>query len=58
MHLHRNTVLYRMRRIEEIGGLKLDDPAVRLTLHLCLRIRDVLHVSEQRPRGMRARAAG
>jgi purine catabolism regulator len=42
LHLHRNTVLYRLRRIEEIGGLRLDDPATRLNLHLCLRIRDVL----------------
>lgn len=42
LHLHRNTVLYRLRRIEEIGGLRLDDAAVRLNLHLCLRIRDVL----------------
>ena len=57
MHLHRNTVLYRLRRIEEIGGLKLDDAGTRLNLHLCLRIGDVLHVSEQRPRGREARAA-
>jgi DNA-binding PucR family transcriptional regulator len=35
-------VLYRLRRIEEIGGLQLDDPATRLNLHLCLRIREVL----------------
>jgi purine catabolism regulator len=42
LHLHRNTVLYRLRRIEEIAGLRLDDPATRLNLHLCLRIRDVL----------------
>jgi purine catabolism regulator len=42
LHLHRNTVLYRLRRIEEIGGLRLDDAATRLNLHLCLRIRDVL----------------
>jgi purine catabolism regulator len=42
LHLHRNTVLYRLRRIEEIGGLHLDDPGTRLNLHLCLRIRDVL----------------
>lgn len=58
MHLHRNTVLYRLRRIEEIGGLKLDDAATRLNLHLCLRIRDVLHVSDQRPATAVARAAG
>ncbi|MEO8897222.1 MAG: helix-turn-helix domain-containing protein [Candidatus Dormibacter sp.] len=42
LHLHRNTVLYRLRRIEEIGGLQLDDPATRLNLHLCLRIREVM----------------
>ena len=42
LHLHRNTVLYRLRRIEEIGRLRLDDPATRLNLHLCVRIREVL----------------
>jgi purine catabolism regulator len=42
LHLHRNTVLYRLRRIEEIGGLQLDDATTRLNLHLCLRIREVL----------------
>lgn len=51
LHLHRNTVLYRLRRIEEIGGLRLDDPATRLNLHLCLRIREVL------PAGSPARPA-
>jgi PucR family transcriptional regulator, purine catabolism regulatory protein len=42
LRLHRNTVLYRLGRIEEVGRLRLDDPATRLNLHLCLRIRDVL----------------
>ncbi len=50
LHLHRNTVLYRLRRIEEIGGLRLDDPATRLNLHLCLRIRDVLPAGSAAPR--------
>ncbi|HYL71584.1 MAG TPA: helix-turn-helix domain-containing protein, partial [Candidatus Dormibacteraeota bacterium] len=45
LHLHRNTVLYRLRRIEEVGNLNLDDPGTRLNLNLCLRIRDVLQVS-------------
>jgi len=45
LHLHRNTVLYRLRRIEEIGHLRLDDPEVRLNLHLCLRVREVLQAS-------------
>lgn len=57
MHLHRNTVLYRLRRVEEIGHLKLDDAATRLNLQLCLRIRDVLHVSDQRAVGSTTRAA-
>jgi purine catabolism regulator len=42
LHLHRNTVLYRLRRIEEIGSLRLTDPATRLNLQLCLRIREVM----------------
>lgn len=42
LHLHRNTVLYRLRRIEQIGRLRLDDATTRLNLHLCLRVRDVL----------------
>jgi len=45
LHLHRNTVLYRLRRIEEIGRLRLDDPETRLNLHLCLRVREVLQAS-------------
>ena len=45
LHLHRNTVLYRLRRIEEIGHLRLDDPETRLNLHLCLRVREVLQAA-------------
>lgn len=47
LHLHRNTVLYRLRRIEEIGRLRLDNPETRLNLHLCLRVREVLQASGQ-----------
>jgi len=54
LHLHRNTVLYRLRRIEEIGKLRLDDPLARLNLHLCLRIRDVLQGGQREPFGLRA----
>jgi purine catabolism regulator len=42
LKLHRNTVLYRLRRIEEVGRLELSDPDTRLNLQLCLRIREVL----------------
>jgi len=48
LRLHRNTVLYRLRRIEEVGHLRLNDPATRLNLHLCLRIRDVLQAGAAR----------
>lgn len=42
LHLHRNTVLYRLGRIEEILGSALRDADVRLTLHLALKIDEVL----------------
>jgi purine catabolism regulator len=47
LHLHRNTVMYRLRRIEEIGQIDLNDADTRLNLHLCLRIADVLSVRER-----------
>ena len=49
LHLHRNTVLYRLGRIEEITGIDLKDPDVRLTLHLALKIRDVLEIRPEAP---------
>ena len=49
LHLHRNTVLYRLRRIQEVGRFDLDDPATRLNLQLCLRVRDVLQTAADRP---------
>ncbi|MBV8446176.1 MAG: helix-turn-helix domain-containing protein [Candidatus Dormibacteraeota bacterium] len=48
LRLHRNTILYRLRRIEEVGHLRLDDPSTRLNLQLCLRVRDVLPGAERR----------
>ncbi len=45
LKLHRNTVLYRLRRIEEVGRLSLSDPDTRLNLQLCLRIREVLQAA-------------
>jgi purine catabolism regulator len=56
LHLHRNTVLYRLRRIEEIGRLHLDDPEVRLNLHLCLRVREVLSAAGEGESGNGAAA--
>jgi PucR family transcriptional regulator, purine catabolism regulatory protein len=46
LHLHRNTVAYRLRRIEQISGHQLGDPETRLALHLGLRVRHALAARE------------
>jgi DNA-binding PucR family transcriptional regulator len=38
LHVHPNTVRYRVRRIEEALGTSLTDPDVRLLLSLSLRV--------------------
>jgi purine catabolism regulator len=45
LHLHRNTLLYRLHRVREIAGIDLDDPDVRLALQLALRIGETLQAS-------------
>ncbi|MCS7001292.1 MAG: helix-turn-helix domain-containing protein, partial [Dehalococcoidia bacterium] len=42
LHLHRNTLLYRIQRIREITGRDPDDPPARLAFHLALRIAAIL----------------
>lgn len=37
LNVHRNTLLYRLRRIEELTGLDLKNPANRLNLHIALK---------------------
>jgi PucR family transcriptional regulator, purine catabolism regulatory protein len=44
LHLHRNTVLYRLGRLEDLLGVDLRNAEVRLQLHLALKIGDVLDV--------------
>jgi len=39
LHVHRNTVLYRLERIAEITGHDLNDSEIRLRLHLALHVR-------------------
>ncbi|HZT95672.1 MAG TPA: helix-turn-helix domain-containing protein, partial [Chloroflexota bacterium] len=36
LHLHRNGLLYRLNRIQELAGISLDNPADRLSLQLAL----------------------
>jgi purine catabolism regulator len=38
MHLHRNSLLYRLERIQEILGHSLDDSELRLSLQIALKI--------------------
>lgn len=38
LFVHRNTLLYRMERIEELTGLNLDQANMRLALHLSLKL--------------------
>jgi PucR family transcriptional regulator, purine catabolism regulatory protein len=42
LHVHRNTLLYRMDRIGQIGGFDLNNPETRLAVHLALKIRRLL----------------
>ena len=42
LRTHRNTVLYRLRRIEDLVQLRLRDPHVELELQVALRIQAAL----------------
>lgn len=42
LHVHRNTLLYRLRRVGEISGLDLEDPEERLALWLALKAHRVI----------------
>ena len=43
LNVHRNTLIYRLERIQELlGGVNLEDPEARLTLQLALKIRAAL----------------
>ncbi len=42
LHVHRNTLLYRMERIAQIGNFDLENPETRLAVNLALKIRRLL----------------
>lgn len=46
LRLHRTSLYYRLRQIQEITGLDLDDGGHRLTLHLGLRIEELLSTGD------------
>ncbi|HMO58961.1 MAG TPA: helix-turn-helix domain-containing protein [Roseiflexaceae bacterium] len=47
LHVHRNTLLYRLSRIREISGLDLDDPEDRLAIWLALKAHRVLKTLDE-----------
>jgi PucR family transcriptional regulator, purine catabolism regulatory protein len=57
LHLHRNTLLYRLARIQSIGGLDLDDPEVRLAVQVALRLRPLTVAGAPVPPGAGSREA-
>jgi purine catabolism regulator len=46
LHVHRNTLLYRLERIRQISGLNLDDPEEHFALWLALKAHRVLRTLE------------
>jgi DNA-binding PucR family transcriptional regulator len=42
LHAHRNTILYRLERIQDITGLDLEDGETRLNLYVAVRCSETL----------------
>ena len=42
LFIHRNSLLYRMERIQQLAGLDMNNPDTRLAVHLALKIRKML----------------
>ncbi len=48
LHLHRNSLLYRLNQAKELLGQDLDDPELRLSLQLAIKGLRVLRLQEER----------
>lgn len=62
LHLHQNSVRYRLNRIEQLTGLSMDVPAERMHLELAMRLRwvaraELATLDDPAPPRMRARPA-
>jgi hypothetical protein len=55
LHVHKNTLRYRLRRIEEVSEVALDDPGQRFELMLEFRVRRSLRGSEPSAPPLRGR---
>ena len=47
--VHRNTVTYRLGRVEQLTGRRLADSSTRLELQMALMIRDIARIGSGRP---------
>ncbi len=43
VHMHRNSVIYRLSKIQDVLGVTLDDPDVRLRILISLKILELIH---------------
>lgn len=44
MHMHYNTIIYRLQKIKDIIGMDIEDPDIRLNLEIALKIMDLIHI--------------
>jgi purine catabolism regulator len=44
MHMHYNTIIYRLQKIKDIIGIDIEDPEIRLNLEIALKIMDLIPI--------------
>lgn len=42
LYVHKNSVIYRLHKIEDIIGSELSDPTTSFNLQLCLQLRNII----------------